>query len=381
MIGPALATGRVEDPSDVHGPLDIKEFGLSQGVHGLTLSFSVAGPLRGRRLAVRPGRFQRLPGSLCAAVRLRGSKHTKRLCAGRRPGGPWQLGIQVLGSAGRELRHRKITPRVVKATRTHLRLRFGTGVSGLGIGRYRMHATGVWSGHPCVKETCRDRAPDSGSLRLRVYPLRLAGCRFGGIGEVHTGPTTPRRMALTFDDGPSAYTSHVVSILASHHAHGTFFEIGQEVQHKEAVMRSVIAHGDEIGDHSMHHSQYPSRSDIAQTARLIKGATGFRPCLFRPPYGATNSAETAVAKSLHMSSILWDVDPADWSEPGSGAIYQRVVSHAHPGGIVVMHDGGGNRSQTVAALPSIIDNLRSRGYKLVTVSRLLGQKPVYKLDR
>ena len=75
-----------------------------------------------------------------------------------------------------------------------------------------------------------------------------------------------------------------------------------------------------------------------------------------------------------MSTVIWDVDPKDWSQPGSGAIYSRVVAGAHPGAIIVMHDGGGPRGQTVAALPRIIAELQSRGYDLVTVTKLLGER-------
>ncbi len=78
-----------------------------------------------------------------------------------------------------------------------------------------------------------------------------------------------------------------------------------------------------------------------------------------------------------MSSILWDIDTNDWQQPGSGAIHQRAVA-ARSGSIVLMHDAGGNRSQTVAALPGIIHTLKQRGYRLVTVSRLLGNRPVWK---
>ena len=79
-----------------------------------------------------------------------------------------------------------------------------------------------------------------------------------------------------------------------------------------------------------------------------------------------------------MTSILWDVDPADWATPGAGAIYSRVTSAAHPGAIVVMHDGGGPRDQTVEALPAIIENLQHRGFRLVTVSRLIGSRLIWR---
>ncbi len=79
-----------------------------------------------------------------------------------------------------------------------------------------------------------------------------------------------------------------------------------------------------------------------------------------------------------MRTITWDVDPTDWSTPGTGAIYSRIVGAARPGSIILMHDGGGNRSETLAALPSIIDTLRSRGYKFETVTQLLGYQLIYK---
>jgi peptidoglycan/xylan/chitin deacetylase (PgdA/CDA1 family) len=268
---------------------------------------------------------------------------------------------------------------MLDTTGQRIEARFGPGAAGLDQGAYRLHATSVWTGNGCPR-ACRDRAPDGHPASFHVYGLRLAGCRFGGIGQVFNGPAHPKRIALTFDDGPSSYTSQVVSILSDHHAFGTFFEVGQEVPGRSEVMQSAIAHGDELGDHSMHHTAYPSGADIAETARVIKAASGFRPCLFRPPYGATNSNEIRLAAEQRMSTIRWDVDPSDWSRPGSGAIYQRVVSAAHPGAIVIMHDGGGDRSETVAALPGIIDTLQGRGYQLVTVSKLLGQRMVYRLD-
>jgi peptidoglycan/xylan/chitin deacetylase (PgdA/CDA1 family) len=131
----------------------------------------------------------------------------------------------------------------------------------------------------------------------------------------------------------------------------------------------------------MHHTIGASQADIAEVARRIKDATGFRPCLFRPPYGAYDSTEVARARAEKMSLVTWNVDPTDWATPGADAIYQRVVGNVHSGSIVLMHDGGGNRSQTVEALPRIIATLHRRGYQLVTVSKLLGQKMVYRLDR
>jgi peptidoglycan/xylan/chitin deacetylase (PgdA/CDA1 family) len=117
---------------------------------------------------------------------------------------------------------------------------------------------------------------------------------------------------------------------------------------------------------------------MAETNRRIKAASGFEPCLFRPPGGAFNSRVVSDARRLGMTTVIWDVDPADWSRPGTSAIYSRVVSATRPGSIVIMHDGGGDRSQTVAALPRIIRTLRHRGYSFVTVTKLLGNHFVWR---
>ena len=130
-------------------------------------------------------------------------------------------------------------------------------------------------------------------------------------------------------------------------------------------MRRILREGSEIGE-------------IAPVSSLIEGATHFRPCLFRPPGGGVDSAVIDTAGALGMRTVTWDVDPSDWSNPGSGAVYGRVVDAVQPGSIVVMHDGGGDRAGTLAALPSIIDTLRGRGYGFATVSELLGDKLLYR---
>ncbi len=143
-------------------------------------------------------------------------------------------------------------------------------------------------------------------------------------------------------------------------------------------MRRILAEGNEIGNHSTHHSAYPGYADLAATSARIKRLTHFRPCLFRPPYGAVNSGVISAAAQAGMRTVTWDVDPTDWSNPGTGAIYSRIVSAAQPGSIILMHDGGGNRSQTLAALPHMIHTLRSRGYRFKTVSALLGNRLIYR---
>jgi peptidoglycan/xylan/chitin deacetylase (PgdA/CDA1 family) len=229
------------------------------------------------------------------------------------------------------------------------------GVAALALGVAAVAAGASAQSDAVIPKSCTQHGP----------PLRFNGHR------------NEKRVALTFDDGPSAYTPAFVSTLHRLNAHATFFEIGQEVPGNSEVMKRLLADGNEIGNHTTHHTIGASEGDLAETQRLIEKATGFRPCMFRPPDGALSSGLVASADDLGMTTVVWDVDPRDWATPGAGAIRARVVGAVRPGSIVVMHDGGGNRSGTLAALPKIVHDLRHRGYRLATVSQLLGSEMVY----
>jgi peptidoglycan/xylan/chitin deacetylase (PgdA/CDA1 family) len=146
----------------------------------------------------------------------------------------------------------------------------------------------------------------------------------------------------------------------------------------------MLADGDMIGDHTWSHvvvagAGPTAASQIERTAAAIRDAThGFTPCLFRAPDGSVSPALIGEARSLGFTTIQWDIDPRDWARPGVTEIEDNVLTNAHPGAIVIMHDGGGDRSQTLAALPDIIDTLRARGYTFVTVTQLLGQRLLYR---
>ena len=151
-----------------------------------------------------------------------------------------------------------------------------------------------------------------------------------------------------------------------------------------ATSRAVIRDGDVIGDHTWSHPDLTVQNTAAQvrpTQAAIYNATGFRPCLLRPPYGIAPAGVVGVVRSLGLLTIQWDVDPADWSRPGASVIAQRVLSAVRPGSIVIMHDGGGDRSETVGALGTIVPTLVGRGYHLVTVPQLLGLRPAYRYQR
>jgi peptidoglycan/xylan/chitin deacetylase (PgdA/CDA1 family) len=217
-----------------------------------------------------------------------------------------------------------------------------------------------------------------------LHTPRLTGCAPSGAPFVASRPGSRRVIALTFDDGPWPDTPQFLHVLEREHVQATFFQIGQQVgTYGRGVERRMLADGDMIGDHTWNHANVSSAGPFAageleRAAGAIRQATGFRPCLFRAPGGAISGPLVSEARSLGFTTIQWGVDPRDWSRPGTDTIYQNVVSNAHNGAIVIQHDGGGDRSQTLAALPREIATLRHTGYRFVTVTDLLGQRLIYR---
>jgi peptidoglycan/xylan/chitin deacetylase (PgdA/CDA1 family) len=125
-------------------------------------------------------------------------------------------------------------------------------------------------------------------------------------------------------------------------------------------------------------SSSTQRQQLEQTSAAIKSASGFAPCLWRPPYGAQNPPLVGLARSLGLITVNWDVDTQDWTTPGTVTIYQRAVSGASNGSIILQHFGGGPRSQTLAAVPEEIATFRREGYRFVTLAQLLGLRLIYK---
>jgi peptidoglycan-N-acetylglucosamine deacetylase len=188
-------------------------------------------------------------------------------------------------------------------------------------------------------------------------------------------------VALSFDDGPSlTYTPRILAILNRLHAHATFFEEGQHVPHREALMREILASGDEIGNHSFTHPRDPGYGQLHGTDRRIEAATGFTPCLFRPPYGLIDAKVASAARRNHLEMILWSLDSQDDHHPGVAVIHANAVGLAQPGSIILMHNGG-HHPQTVTALPGVIRGLRARGFHFATVTGLLGGHFIYGRDR
>ncbi|BAY13352.1 polysaccharide deacetylase family protein [Calothrix sp. NIES-2098] len=186
-------------------------------------------------------------------------------------------------------------------------------------------------------------------------------------------------VALTFDDGPGPKnTAQVLEILKKNHIKATFFFLGEMVQTYPQIAKQVVADGHALGNHTWHHwyrqmDTATAASEIDRTADIIYKTTGVKTALFRPPGGYLHNGLADYAKSQNYAVMMWSslTGDADRHVPQVPGMIKNVVNNAKPGSIVLMHDGGGNHSRTVKALPGIIAGLKAKGYKCVTVSELL----------
>jgi len=180
-------------------------------------------------------------------------------------------------------------------------------------------------------------------------------------------------IALTFDDGPGPYTAQLLDILDQHGAKATFFLIGSKVSAQADVLRRMHARGHQLGNHSWSHPELPKlpvgqiAGEIDRTNDAIKQATGIKPTVMRPPYGAVNGVVLEQLRLRGMSSILWSVDTRDWADRNSEIVCSRAVAGAHPGAIILMHD---IHQTSVNAVPCILNALKQQGYSFVTIQRL-----------
>ena len=194
------------------------------------------------------------------------------------------------------------------------------------------------------------------------------------------GGARGRLVALTFDDGPSIYTPHLVRELRQLKAPATFFEIGSQIHRYSALVANMTKLGFAIEDHTWNHpdltrvSSTQLQGQLLWTKNAIFKATHVYPQFFRPPYGAQDARVRRAAGGLGMVTTVWSIDTRDWSRPGAAAII-HAAEQVRPGGIVLMHDGGGNRSETLAAVPVVVRYLRAHGYTLVTIPQLLTKAP------
>lgn len=217
------------------------------------------------------------------------------------------------------------------------------------------------------KAARREERAIARTLRLTPYVAR--------------GSPYRRDIALTFDDGPGPETPRIMGVLRRLHAPATFFFVGQQADLFGPVLHEERTLGFAIGNHTQNHAPLGRLRAEEQRRQLLGAAQrGGRYGLekihfFRPPYGSYDWATLQVAHRLGLLMVLWTADTGDYRRPGVNAIIQAAVRRARPGGIVLMHDAGGPRRQTVRALPHIIHQLRRRRYRLVTVPQMLADAP------
>ena len=343
-----------------------------------------------------PGALRRDGRSVCLLIeRAADGSVVSRVClAGPRRGARASRLIYVPVTGAATSRGRAIAAAVTRSGDRELTASFLPGSVGLGYRSLRWQVISVLAVPGCVpvvpgQTGCATLFPAKPAL-VRLHTPRLVGCEPAGPDWVFHGPPNEREIALTFDDGPwwEPPTSRFVSLLAREHAPATFFEVGEHIATYDphgTIEREMLANGDMIGDHTWSHPDLLGLSpagqgqQIARAAAAIRDATGgFEPCLFRAPDGAADSTLRAVARSMGFATIQWDVDPRDWALPGTNAIVDDVVAHAHNGAIVEEHFGGGPRYETLDALPQEIAELRAKGYQLVTLTQMLGYKLVYR---
>jgi peptidoglycan-N-acetylglucosamine deacetylase len=205
------------------------------------------------------------------------------------------------------------------------------------------------------------------------------------------GPRTDKVIALTFDDGPNEpYTSEILDVLDRYGIKGTFFEVGTNVEYYPQTTERIVEEGHVVANHSYDHSRLATAvdlrySEVDRAQAVFKLVAGVEPALFRPPAGIHTPWQMRRVGGQRMVTVNWDAEGMDWQKDATAdSITNRVLSEAKPGSIVLLHDGdesyhGSSRSETVDALPSIIEGLEARGYHFVTVPQLL-HVPAYLPD-
>ncbi|MFF4436499.1 polysaccharide deacetylase family protein [Streptomyces sp. NPDC001621] len=185
-----------------------------------------------------------------------------------------------------------------------------------------------------------------------------------------------RRMVLTFDDGPNpAYTPHILDTLAKYDVRAMFFVCGECVVDNRELLVRMADEGHVVGNHTWTHpllttmNRKEIRSEMERTSDVIEDTYGDRPQWFRAPYGAWNRAAFELGAELGMEPMAWTVDTTDWEVPGTDTIIDRVEGGAAPGVVVLSHDAGGDRSQTVRAIREWLPYLIDSGYHLTVPSR------------
>lgn len=198
------------------------------------------------------------------------------------------------------------------------------------------------------------------------------------LQSVNPRPDDGRKViAITFDDGPSAYTQRYLDILSQHNARATFFCLGSQIPGNESLVQAIVEQGSQVASHTQNHQQLTTvdadtlKSEVSTAFDAISNAGGGKTTVIRPPYGSFDVNSWLASGGTLASSVIWHLDSLDWKLPGVDAIVENSTLGAWSGAIILMHDGGGNRDQDLEALPKILQKLTDEGYEFVTLSELL----------
>jgi peptidoglycan-N-acetylglucosamine deacetylase len=250
---------------------------------------------------------------------------------------------------------------------------------------YRLPVTGFY-GALTARQVRRFQVAHGIRSTGKVGPLTWAKLLGGGGGRAArptpTSPTAPAAAGsagvvyLTFDDGPTpAWTPRVLALLARYQARATFFVLGRSAAAYPELVRQEFAAGHGVGNHTWSHRRLTNLrgaqlvAEVNGTSTVIQQITGAPVRCLRPPFATVDAASAEQVRALGLRLVLWDIDTNDWLRPGTGAIAGRVLGRVRSGDVILMHDGGGDRSQTVAALEQVLATLSARGYRFHALCR------------
>lgn len=213
---------------------------------------------------------------------------------------------------------------------------------------------------------------------LLAVSLLMSGSLAGGVATAaKINCAKVKCIALTFDDGPNTHTPALLDLLKKERVKATFFLMGKYVERYPAVAKRIAAEGHAVGNHTYGHPSLPTLLDseiadeLGVTQQIIQQATGRRPTMFRPPYGHTDERVLRVAYEQDLAQVMWTGTTLDWKLRDTKKIKAAVLRLARRDGVILMHDPV---PQTVRAMPGIVKELKKRGYHLVTVPQLVGER-------
>lgn len=218
-----------------------------------------------------------------------------------------------------------------------------------------------------------------------IIGLKIAPSARTTLNIISEVPTSDRYVAITFDDGPDpVYTPVILDLLRQNHIKATFFLIGLHSEWYPDLVKRIKSEGHEIGNHSYLHKSYLNKcdqyviDDIQKTNNLLTSLTGIRPTLLRPPFGEYNEQTLQIANQEHLLVVKWSINSMDWERPAAYVMDKQVLGHLKPGQIILYHDGGGRRKETVRAVANFIKTAKSNGYQFLTISEMMERSDYHK---